>query len=162
MRLKHVIISILILIVLRSTSCHYMADYYLRNMLDEEVSVTVKYNSPEDAQYWKNRPQLDLRRNVASQRDFKTVDALFGEKIAVNHVDPTTIEFKVPAHSMINIGVDYDYDVFDQITFRNNHYDKKLYYDDKLRMYDNRINKNEKVKMKLRGFSIRKYFFDID
>ena len=84
-----------------------MADYYLRNMLDEEVSVTVKYNSAEDAQYWKNRPQLDLRRNVASQRDFKTVDALFGEKIAVNHVDPTTIEFMVPAHSMINIGVDY-------------------------------------------------------
>jgi len=29
-------------------------------MLDEEVSVTIKYSSPEDAEYWKNRPQLEL------------------------------------------------------------------------------------------------------
>jgi len=49
-----------------------------------------------------------------------------GKKIAVNYGDPTTIEFKVPPHSMIDMGLDYDYDVFDQITFRNSHYDKKL------------------------------------
>jgi hypothetical protein len=102
---------------------------------------------------------MSARHNLKDHGDFNTDDTMFTENIVIKQLDTVTIAYTIPAKSMVETG---DNNYWDEIVFRGNSYDKKLYYDgNKLKLYNNNTKKKEKAIFKTRRDTWTRFFFDI-
>jgi hypothetical protein len=112
--------------------------------LNEDVEVNVKFILTEDRDQWERmNKNMAVRHNLKDQDDFNTIDTTFAENIAIKDLDTITIAYTIPANSIVETG---ENSYWDEIVFRSNGYDKKLYYDgNKLKLYNNNTKKKEKA-----------------
>ena len=129
-------------IFLTLSSCSIHGTYYLRNFLEQPATITLLLNDDITSDGWDN-VSFSYVNEVKKIRF--GMFRRFEEKIKVHIVDPASVEFTIPPHSTVYLGLgknSHFYEGFQQVRIKYGDLEKSINMKD-----------HDQLNIRMRGFA---------